>query len=138
MHPILRGPLVVPLVVLCGGALLTSACGSGPGDGSVSAAAGSSGVQVEIGDTINYGSTGTTTTLDCADGKSLTIGGSNNSVTVEGSCQSVNIGGADNRVTLNAVTGDITTVGLNNTVTYRDGSPEVNDVGSNNSITVGG
>lgn len=113
--------------------LAAAACG---GDSST-VKAGDSAVQVEVGDTINYGSTGTTTTLDCADGKSLTVGGSNNTVTVTGSCASVNIGGADNKVTLDAVTGDITTVGLNNTVVYKDGDPKLNDVGTNNSITKG-
>jgi hypothetical protein len=111
--------------------LVTTACG---GD---SVQAHDSAVQVEVGDTINYGSTGTTTTLDCAQGKSLTIGGSNNTVTVKGSCASVNVGGADNKVTLDEVTGDITTVGLNNTVIYKGGEPKTNDVGTNNSITKG-
>ena len=113
--------------------LAAAACG---GDSS-SVKAGDSAVQVEISNTINYGSTGTTTTLDCADGKSLTIGGSNNTVTVKGRCASVNVGGADNKVTLEAVSGDITTVGLNNTVVYRDGDPKINDVGTDNSITKG-
>ena len=45
---------------------------------SPTATAGSSGAQVEIGNTINYGSFGTTAEIDCADGKSLNIGGSNN------------------------------------------------------------
>lgn len=134
----MRANLRGPLVILCSTAVLVAGCGANAGDGSPSATEGSSGVQVEIGDTINYGSTGTTTTLDCAEGKSLTIGGSNNTITVEGSCATVNIGGADNKITLNAVTGTITTVGLNNSVTYRDGAPKVNDVGSNNSVSKGG
>ena len=113
-------------------ALALAGCGS---DSSVTA--NDSGVQVEVSNTINYGSTGTTTTLDCATGKSLTIGGSNNTVTVQGTCGSVNVGGADNKVTLDAVTGDITTVGLNNTVIYRDGDPKISDVGTDNSITRG-
>lgn len=112
-------------------ALGAAACGEG------SVQTRDSAVQVEVGDTINYGSTGTTTTLDCARGKSLTIGGSNNTVTVVGSCRSVNVGGADNKVTLDEVTGDITTVGLNNTVVYKSGDPKVDDVGDDNSITKG-
>lgn len=114
-------------------AFTLAACGSG----SPTVTADESGVQVEVGDTINYGSTGTTTTLDCAEGKSLTIGGSNNTVTVTGTCTSVNIGGADNKVTLDAVSSDITTVGLGNNVIYKGGDPKINDVGSNNSITKG-
>lgn len=125
--------MLKPIVsaTLAGAALLLAGCGGG------SVQAHDSAVQVEVGDTINYGSTGTSTTLDCAQGKSLTIGGSNNTVTVKGSCNSVNIGGADNKVTLDAVTGDITTVGLNNTVVYKGGDPKINDVGTNNSITKG-
>src|SRR3954470_11168273 len=56
--------------------------------------AGSSGAQVEVGNTINYGSFGTTADIDCSDGKSLNVGGSNNTLTVKGTCASVNIGGA--------------------------------------------
>src|SRR6202161_3436608 len=41
----------------------------------------STGAQFDIGNTINYGSLGTTTTLDCGDGKSLNVGGSNNTLT---------------------------------------------------------
>lgn len=123
-----------------GAALLASAlagCGSGTDGDSLPATGGQSSVQVEIANTINYGSTGTTVTLDCADGKSLTIGGTNNTITVTGRCASVNVGGADNKLTLDAVEGDITTVGLNNSVVYRDGDPKINDVGTSNSITRG-
>lgn len=127
-----RGPIVVGLAL----ALALTACGSSD-SGGPTATAGPSGVQAEVGNTVNYMSTGTTTTLDCADGKSLTIGGSNNVITVTGTCHSVNIGGADNKVTLDAVNGDITTVGLNNRVLYKSGDPKVNDVGTNNSIGKG-
>ncbi len=97
----------------------------------------SSGAQVEVGNTINYGSFGTTADIDCADGKSLNIGGSNNTLTVKGTCASVNIGGADNKVTFDKVDKDISVVGLNNTVTYKDGDPKVNDLGSGNTIKKG-
>src|SRR6476620_5030946 len=108
-------------------------CGSG-NDDSTTATAGPSGAQVEIGNTINYGSFGTTADIDCADGKSLTIGASNNTLTVTGTCGSVNIGGADNTVTLDTVETDITTVGLNNTGVYRNGDPKITDVGKNNTV----
>ena len=111
-------------------------CGSG-NDDSTTATAGPSGAQVQIGNTINYGSVGTTADIDCADGKSLTIGGSNNTLTVTGTCQSVNIGGADNKVTFDKIDKEISVVGLNNTVTYKDGDPKVNDTGSNNKISKG-
>ena len=99
--------------------------------------AGTSGAQVEVGNTINYGSFGTTADIDCADGKSLNVGGSNNTLTVKGTCASVNIGGADNKITFDKVDKDISVVGLNNTVTYKDGDPKVNDLGSGNSVKKG-
>ncbi len=99
--------------------------------------AGTSGAQVEIGNTINYGSFGTTADLDCGEGKSLNIGGSNNTLTVSGACANVNIGGADNKVTFERVDNELTVVGLNNTVTYQQGEPTVNDTGTNNSISQG-
>src|SRR6201996_3107341 len=55
----------------------------------------STGAQFDIGNTINYGSLGTTTTLDCGDGKSLNVGGNNNTLTVKGTCHTVSVGGAD-------------------------------------------
>ena len=99
--------------------------------------AGTSGAQVEIGNAINYGSFGTTADIDCADGKSLNVGGSNNTLTVKGTCANVNIGGADNKVTFDKIDKEISVVGLNNTVTYKDGDPKVNDTGSNNKISKG-
>lgn len=111
-------------------------CGSGDGD-SPTATAGDSGVQVEVANTINYGSVGTTADIDCADGKSLTIGGSNNTLTVTGTCSTVNVGGADNKITLDRVDRDLSVVGLNNTVTYRAGDPTIHDLGSGNSVKKG-
>jgi hypothetical protein len=118
--------------------LTLSGCGSHSSDtNSPTATAGSSGAQVEIANTINYGSFGTTADIDCADGKSLNIGGSNNTLTVKGTCANVNIGGADNKITFDKIDTEIDVVGLNNTVTYKDGDPKVNDTGSNNHITKG-
>src|SRR5262249_62375808 len=88
---------------------------------SPTATAGSSGAQVEIGNTINYGSFGTTAEVDCADGKSLNVGGSNNKLTVTGTCANVNIGGADNTITFEKIDTGLSVIGLNNTVTYKDG-----------------
>ena len=126
--------------VLCGGGLplVLAGCGSESKDTNTpTATAGSSGAQVEIGNTINYGSFGTTADIDCADGKSLNIGGSNNTLTVKGTCANVNIGGADNKVTFDKIDKEISVVGLNNTVTYKDGDPKVNDTGSGNKISKG-
>lgn len=115
-----------------------TACGSNSEDTSdPTMTAGANGAQVEIGNTINYGSFGTTADIDCADGKSLNIGGSNNTLTVTGTCANVNVGGADNKLTLDRVDSELSVVGLNNTVTYRDGEPKINDTGSNNTITKG-
>ena len=99
--------------------------------------AGSSGAQIEIGNTINYGSFGTTADIDCAEGKSLNVGGSNNTLTVKGTCASVNVGGADNKLNFERVNDELSVVGLNNIVTYRAGSPRINDTGSNNTIKKG-
>jgi hypothetical protein len=113
-------------------------CGSG-GDKTPAptATAGTSGAAVEIGNTINYGSFGTTANLDCATGKSLNVGGSNNTLTIKGTCAKVNIGGADNKVTLETIDKELSVVGLNNTVTYKNGDPKVDDFGSGNKISKG-
>ena len=118
-------------------ALAVAGCGSGDQNGGPTVTAGTSGAQVEIGNTINYGSFGTTADIDCGDGKSLNIGGSNNTLTVNGTCANVNIGGADNKVTFERVDNELTVVGLNNAVTYQQGEPTVNDTGTNNTISKG-
>jgi hypothetical protein len=128
-------------VVVCAAAavaLLLGGCGSESSDTHrPTATAGSSGAQVEIANTINYGSFGTTAEIDCADGKSLNIGGSNNTLTVKGTCANVNIGGADNKIALEKVDKGISVVGLHNSVTYRDGDPSINDTGKDNTIAKG-
>ena len=87
-------------VAVAAASLVLAGCGSESSDSKTpTATAGTSGAQVEVGNTINYGSFGTTADIDCADGKSLNIGGSNNTLTVKGTCANVNIGGADNKVT---------------------------------------
>ncbi|OBA99141.1 hypothetical protein A5662_15520 [Mycobacteriaceae bacterium 1482268.1] len=113
-------------------------CGAESSDTNTpSATFGSEGGQVEIGNTINFSSVGTTTELDCADGKSLNIGGNNNKLTVKGVCANANIGGADNTVTMDRVDKGLSVVGFNNTVTYKQGDPKVNDTGSGNKISKG-
>lgn len=119
-------------------ALGLAGCGSErQGTNAPTATAGTSGAQVEIGNTINYGSFGTTADIDCAEGKSLNVGGSNNTLTVKGACANVNVGGSDNKISFERVDTAITVVGLNNTVTYRDGDPKVDDLGSGNKISKG-
>jgi hypothetical protein len=102
-----------------------------------SATSASSGAQLDIGNTINYGSFGTTTDIDCGNGKSLNVGGSNNTLTVKGTCGSVSIGGADNKLTLDKIDSQLHVVGFNNTITYKDGNPKVDNVGTNNTINKG-
>lgn len=94
----------------------------------------STGAQFDIGNTINYGSLGTTTTLDCGDGKSLNVGGSNNTLTVTGTCGTVSIGGADNKITIDKIDKQLNVVGFNNTITYKDGNPKVDNLGTGNTI----
>ncbi|CDQ46903.1 MULTISPECIES: DUF3060 domain-containing protein [Mycolicibacterium] len=118
-------------------ALGLTACGSGDESGRASVTAGTSGAQVQIGNTINYGSVGTTADIDCAEGKSLNIGGSNNVLTVKGTCSSVNVGGADNKITLDNVETKISVVGLDNTVVYLAGDPKIEDLGSGNKVDKG-
>ncbi|MBV8860652.1 MAG: DUF3060 domain-containing protein [Mycobacterium sp.] len=95
----------------------------------------SAGGQLDIGNTINYGSLGTVTTLDCDDGKSLNVGGNNNTLTVRGTCETVSVGGADNKITIDKIDKHLTAVGINNTIIYKDGNPEVEILGNNNTIT---
>ena len=97
----------------------------------------SSTAQIQIGNTLNYGSFGTTADLDCADGKGLNVGGSNNTLTVKGTCSSVSIGGADNKITFAKIDKQLTVVGLNNTITYKDGDPKVENLGQGNTINKG-
>ena len=133
----MRLHIIGPLVAV---AFAFGAVGCGADDTGTTAptaTAGSSGAQVQIGNTINYGSLGTTAEIDCADGKALNIGGSNNTLTVKGTCSTVNVGGADNKLTFDHVDTSISVVGLNNTVVYKDGDPKVDDLGSGNNVSKG-
>jgi len=121
-------------VLATGAVAALAGCSSDSNTAPPTATAGTSGAQVEIGNTINYGSFGTTADVDCGDGKALNVGGSNNTLTVTGICSSVNIGGADNKITLQQIDKDLSVVGLNNTVTYTAGDPKVNNLGSGNDI----
>lgn len=85
-------------------------------------------------DIIRYESFGTTSTVDCADGKSLTVLGSNNKLTVRGRCAAVDVAGADNRVSIDRVDQTLTITGFNNSVSYRNGEPTVDDRGSGNTV----
>ncbi|ORX05026.1 DUF3060 domain-containing protein [Mycolicibacillus trivialis] len=81
-----------------------------------------------------YDSVGTTAELDCGDGGSLRVTGSNNMLTVTGVCATVSVGGADNRVRLDRVEREISVEGLNNTVTYHSGDPAVEHLGAGNTV----
>jgi Protein of unknown function (DUF3060) len=92
---------------------------------------------VEIGNSLEYGSFNTTANLDCANGKSLNVAGSNNTLTVTGTCETVSIGGTGNKITIDKVNTRITVLGVENTITYKDGDPKVDNIGTNNSIKKG-
>jgi hypothetical protein len=135
----MRANLAVVMAVTAAAAIGLAGCGSESRDtNEPTATVGTEGGQVEIGNTINYGSVGTTADIDCADGKSLNVGGSNNKLTVKGTCANVNVGGADNTITLDRVDKELSIVGFNNKVTYRQGDPSVNNTGSGNSVSKGG
>jgi hypothetical protein len=144
-----RGPVVTAGLALSTVAVLAVAgCGHGnngtaPSSGSPTSSkaaptTSSTGAQFDIGNTINYGSLGTTTTLDCGDGKSLNVGGSNNTLTVKGTCGTVSIGGADNKITIDKIDKQLNVVGFNNTISYKDGEPKVENLGSGNTINKAG
>ena len=91
----------------------------------------SANTSVEIGNTVNYGSFGTTATVDCADGKSLNVAGSNNTLTVTGTCadgEHRRHGQQDHhrqgRHPHHACWAS------NNTITYKDGDPKVDNIGT--------
>lgn len=83
---------------------------------------------------VSYESFGTTAAVDCAEGKTLDVVGSNNKLTVRGRCDEVKVAGADNRITIEWVEKALTITGLNNSVTYRGGQPRVANRGSGNTI----
>ena len=87
-----------------------------------------------VGNELTYDSFGTRAGIDCADGRSLTIGGSNNTITVTGTCTSVTVSGADNKIQLDRVEQSLTVTGLNNTVVYVAGDPDVVNRGTGNDI----
>jgi hypothetical protein len=95
-------------------ALGLTGCGSQSKDTtSPTATVGTSGAQLEVGNTINY------------------------TLAVKGTCASVNVGGADNKITFDKVDKELSVVGINNTITYKDGDPKVDNLGSGNKITKG-
>ena len=138
------GALAISAVVLvlgmagCAGknntAVPSTSSGASPTSTNTTPSTTSTSAQFDIGNTINYGSLGTTTTLDCGDGKSLNVGGSNNTLTVTGTCGTVSIGGADNKITIDKIDKHLNVVGFNNTITYKDGNPKVENLGSGNTI----
>ena len=127
----MRTHLITVLASL-GGLGLLAGCGGDPADTDAGPGTGAS---IEVAGTINYGSFGTKADIDCAAGKSLNIGGSNNVLKVRGTCRTVIVGGADNTITLERVNGELNVVGLNNNVRYAAGDPAVTDTGAGNRIT---
>ncbi len=95
------------------------------------------GVPAPAGSTITYGSFGTSADIDCGRGKALSVSGSNNVLTVRGTCASISVGGADNTVLAERVDGSLSVAGLNNVVSYQVGEPTIHDEGSGNRISRG-
>ncbi len=120
--------LAAPAAVMAASllALMLTGCGEDPQPS-----------RVDLANTINYGSFGTKADIDCGRGKSLNVGGSNNTLNVVGQCGSVTVSGADNTITVARVDGQVTVAGLNNSVTYRAGEPAVEDTGSGNRVGPG-
>src|SRR6185312_2144185 len=112
----------------------TTSASAAPTTGSSGA---STTASIEIGNTINYGSMSTTTTLDCASGKSLNVGGSDNTLTITGTCETATVTGTNNKITFDKVNTRITVLGMNNTITYKDGDPKVDMIGQSNTINKG-
>ncbi len=122
----------------CGSKNNSGAPTTSPGASSTAApSTTSTGAQFDIGNTINYVSTGTTTTLDCGDGKSLNVGGFNNTLTVKGTCGSVSVGGGDNKITVDKISSRLNVVGSHNAISYKDGDPKVENLGSGNTVNKG-
>jgi hypothetical protein len=115
----------------------TTTPSSGTAAPTTSTSGGSTTASVEIGNTLNYGSFNTTANLDCANGKSLNVAGSNNTLTVTGTCETVSIGGTGNKITFDKVNTRLTVLGVENTITYKDGDPKVDNIGTNNTIKKG-
>jgi len=108
-------------------------CGSNNNAGPSSTSTTATGT--EFGNTIRYGSVGTTTNLDCGDGKRLNVAGSNNTLTVKGTCETVSVGGADNKITIDKIDRRISVLGMNNTITFKDGTPKIENRGTGNTIS---
>ncbi len=83
------------------------------------------------GSTLSYGSSGVTATIDCGDGGALQVDGSNDILTVTGTCSSARISGDANQVTFHSITDDIDVPGNRNTVDIK-----ADFYGSN--LTIGG
>jgi hypothetical protein len=134
----MRSYTVFGAVVAMAAVVALSGCGSRSSDtSSPTATAGTSGVFVEVGNTINFAGSSVTTEIDCADGKSLNVGANDNTLTVKGTCAEVRVGGSGNTITLDQVDTLISVAGTSNKVTYKAGSPKVETLGDRNEITKG-
>jgi len=109
----------------------------GAGAQAPTATPGTVGAQVQIGNTISYGSFRTSNDIDCASGKDLDIGGSNNTLTIRGVCSTVTIGGASNTVAIAQVDKAITILGTDNSLTYHAGDPKIDNIGADNTVAKG-
>ena len=101
----------------------------------LTAGCGSDHPAINPADVITYDSMGSRADIDCENGKSLAVGGSNNTLTVRGICLEVRVEGADNRITVMRIDAELAVDGVNNTVSYAEGDPRVTDTGTGNRIS---
>ena len=103
----------------------------------LTAGCGSDRPAINPADVITYDSLGTRAEIDCENGKSVVIGGSNNTLMLRGTCLSVRVGGADNRSTVQRIDAELSVDGVHNPVSYTEGDPEITDTGTGNKIGPG-
>ncbi|BAX99302.1 hypothetical protein MSTE_04004 [Mycobacteroides stephanolepidis] len=71
---------------------------------------------------------GLVTTIDCSDA-TVFVNGSQNVITVLGSCYAISVQGSSNTIIADNVVNDITVYGFNQKVLYKSGEPAVIDRG---------
>ncbi|MEQ0549061.1 DUF3060 domain-containing protein, partial [Mycobacterium tuberculosis] len=59
---------------------------------------------------------------------------SDNTLTVNGTCETVTVGGANNKIAFDRIDERLVVVGLDNTVTYKNGDPTIDNLGAGNRI----
>ncbi|TDV47024.1 DUF3060 domain-containing protein [Actinophytocola oryzae] len=142
--------LAIPAIAVL---LLLSACDTGEDDGAVDLPLGESTGAVEqistppsttSGDLgpgtgtagLTVTESGLADTLDCGTGNYVVVDGSNNGLTITGTCTTVTVNGHDNTLRL-AEASEITVAGVFNTIAWASGNPTVSDTGTQNKVGQG-